>query len=427
MSVMPTLPLLKRVPPAVWIVLAWGLSIAYSMLAAARQPGSSGPLGADAVGHRDWALIAAASVIVVAAAVLLLKRPLISVTLLTIVTFAVTGATNAWTQLPLTALPAVGVALYFVTATQPARTSRWALAIVLITLLTHLGQTSHNALGLTTSTDDGAPATGTLFHVGEYQVTTNLPQLGTSDKGLLLAIIAWLAGRSVRRSREHAEALSVQVARQEVLAERLRIAREMHDTVAHSISIIALQAGAARRVMDNRPDRARQALTEIENAGRETLSGLRRILGTLRSAEGERTMPENAPPAPPGLDDLSRLAAATTAAGVQVDLRWEGERRPLPASIDLAALRICQESIANVVRHAGADSCAVTVDYREKGEVSVEITDSGRGHGTASSTGFGLAGLRERVALLHGEFQAGPRSGGGFQVSARLPVPDRSR
>jgi signal transduction histidine kinase len=212
------------------------------------------------------------------------------------------------------------------------------------------------------------------------------------------------------------------VTAQAVTVERLRIAREMHDTVAHSIGIVALQAGAARRVIDSRPDRARDALTEIEVAGRETLSGLRRMLGALRQADQDAGPDTTRLYQPPGLADLDRLATATTAAGVRVDVRWMGERRPLPPDVDLAALRIIQESIANVVRHADVRSCEVSIDCRRGDELAVEITDQGRRHGTSPGSGYGLAGLRERVALLHGDFHAGPRTGGGFRVSARLPV-----
>ncbi|WP_344343191.1 sensor histidine kinase, partial [Kitasatospora putterlickiae] len=244
-------------------------------------------------------------------------------------------------------------------------------------------------------------------------------RIGANDAGVLIAVIAWLVGRSAHRSREHAEALSARAASQAVTAERLRIAREMHDTVAHSIGIVALQAGAARRVIDTRPDRAREALGEIESAGRETLAGLRRMLGALRQADD----PGSAEPAtallrPPGLADLDRLTSVTTAAGVRVDVRWHGERRPLPAEIDLAAFRIIQESVANVVRHAAAPSCRIVLDHRPT-ELAIEVTDRGRGHGTtAPGAGFGLAGLRERVALLHGEFAAAPCPGGGFRVAA---------
>ncbi|MFE7566517.1 sensor histidine kinase, partial [Streptomyces sp. NPDC057539] len=255
----------------------------------------------------------------------------------------------------------------------------------------------------------------------------------------LTAIIAWLIGNSVHQARAHTAELQARAAAQAITAERLRIAREMHDTVAHSIGIIALQAGAAARVVETQPARAREAMITVEHVGRETLAGLRRLLGALRQADQEqesatrdqeptghdqgRTQALPQPAA--GLADLARLAATTTAAGVRVEVWWQGERRPIPADIDLAAFRIVQEAVTNVVRHAGADGCRVRVDYRED-ELGIEVIDRGKGCGTNTKTpdtGFGLVGMRERVALLHGHFTAGPRPGGGFRVAARLPVP----
>jgi signal transduction histidine kinase len=240
-------------------------------------------------------------------------------------------------------------------------------------------------------------------------------------RGLLvlsLMAVAGLVGNSVRQARQYAQRLSARTAAAAVTGERLRISRELHDMVAHSIGIIALQAGAAARVIDTQPDGARQALIAVETTSRETLSGLRRLLGGLRDGE------LGAEPAPlqpaPGLADVGQLAAVTTAAGVRVDVHWHGERRPLPPDIDQSAYRIIQESVTNVVRHAGAPSCKVYITYLD-GALSIEVTD--RGWGGADDAGFGLTGMRERVALLRGEFTAGPRPGGGFGVLARLPVP----
>ncbi|MDL4774856.1 sensor histidine kinase [Actinomadura xylanilytica] len=424
MSVTPPLPLLKRVPPGAWTALAWCVSVAYPVLVIGQNPDRPAFRTSGATGQTDWPLVAVASAVAFAAAALLRRWPLPSIALLMVATIGVTDAAHMNVQLPLTALLAVDVALFLVTAAQPPRTARAALALVLVVLIMHVGMTPDNTVGLTTATYDGAPAPGTRFVVGQFQVTTSLPHIGVSDAGVLVAVIAWLVGRSVRRSREHTEMLSAQAAAQAVTAERLRIAREMHDTVAHSMGIVALQAGAARRVIDRRPDRAREALAEIETAGRETLSGLRRMLGALRQADQDASA-ETA--RPHGLADLDRLAAATTAAGVLVDVRWEGERRPLPPEVDLAAFRVIQESITNVVRHAGVTSCEVSVDCRKDDEVAVVITDRGRGHGTAPGGGHGLAGLRERASLLHGDFDAGPRPDGGFRVAARLPVAGGAR
>ncbi|MEU8887821.1 sensor histidine kinase [Streptomyces sp. NPDC048442] len=238
----------------------------------------------------------------------------------------------------------------------------------------------------------------------------------------LVLAVAWVTGYSVRERRQHAAALSAQASTQAVTAERLRIARELHDMVAHSIGIIAIQAGVGSRVIETQPQEARNALTAIETTSRDTLSGLRRMLGALRQAEPGH-LPEGAPLDPvPGLADLDRLAATTTAAGVRVDVEWVGERRLLPADLDLSAYRIVQEAVTNVVRHSGAPSCRVTL-LQQQEEIGIEIVDEGRGGSRPQGIGYGLVGMRERAALLHGEFTAGPRPGGGFRVTARLPLP----
>ena len=237
----------------------------------------------------------------------------------------------------------------------------------------------------------------------------------------LLTIIAWLIGNSIRQTHARAELVRAQAAAQAGMAERLRIARELHDMVAHSIGIIAIQAGSGRRVFDARPDEARDALATIEATSRETLSGLRRMVTGLRRADPEPG-PGQAPLDPaPGLAGIERLAAMTLDAGVQVDVDWHGSREPLPADIDLSAFRIIQEAVTNVVRHAGTSQCQVCIGQQD-GQLSIEVTDSGRG-GSAAGTGYGITGMRERATLLGGDFSAGPRPGGGFRVTARLPLP----
>ncbi|MGW0431727.1 sensor histidine kinase [Micromonospora sp. NPDC003197] len=252
------------------------------------------------------------------------------------------------------------------------------------------------------------------------------PMVQESDlaaQSLLYALAmatAWMLGNSLRQRREHAAALRVQATSQAVTAERLRIARELHDMVAHSIGIIAIQAGVGSRVIETQPAEARNALRAIETTSRETLAGLRRMLGALRQADpASATEPVPLDPTP-GLADLDRLAAAATDAGVRVDVRWRGERRPLPAEIDLSAYRIVQEAVTNVVRHAHTGDCQVTVGYGDE-ELSVEIVDNGRGSAIGGN-GYGIVGMRERVSLLHGQFTAGPRPSGGFRVAARLPL-----
>ncbi|BDM69618.1 hypothetical protein HEK616_31050 [Streptomyces nigrescens] len=261
-----------------------------------------------------------------------------------------------------------------------------------------------------------------LLVIGVFARGDNLTVNGVI--ALLAMSASCIAGLLGRERREHAVALRAQEVAEAVTAERLRIARELHDMVAHSIGIIAIQAGVGSRVIQTQPAEAREALRAIEATSRETLSGLRRTLVSLRQAERDVTASKQSPLAPaPGLADLERLAATTTDAGVRVDVHRSGKQRPLPADIDLSAYRIVQEALTNVVRHAGTGSCRVAIGYGDE-ELSVEVVDEGRGAtGDGSTHGFGLVGMRERVGLLGGHLSTGPRPEGGFRVAARLPLP----
>ncbi|MFF4346620.1 sensor histidine kinase [Streptomyces sp. NPDC001530] len=399
MHVTPPLPLLKRVPPGAWVALTWCASTVFTFLARVRLPGEVTPDEQTAVQFYRWdglVILALATALALAGSRLLPRRPLTALALLLAAAgFATMNLAVGAIQLP--QFLAVDVALYFIAAARPRRTGVTAVSMALGLLVAWLTVRLLSGWGIGVS--------------AELAVA-------------LTAVVAWLLGDASHRTRAYAEKLRLQAATQAVTDERLRIAREMHDMVAHSIGIIALQAGAAARVVHTQPDAAREAMTAVETAGRETLAGLRRMLVALRQADQGRA-PDSSPLRPAeGLADLDRLAAATTAAGVRVDVHWEGERRQLPSDIDLSAFRIIQESITNVVRHAGTTACQVTVDYRDE-EVAVDVTDDGRGRGSGTDTGFGLVGMRERVALLHGEFTAGPRPEGGFRVTARLPVPVR--
>nr|WP_223241840.1 sensor histidine kinase [Streptomyces sp. CBMA123] len=255
---------------------------------------------------------------------------------------------------------------------------------------------------------------------------------GWAGQYALWLAVAWVIGGVYRKRREYLEALHEQRAARVVMAERLRIARELHDSVAHSIGIITVLSGAAARVVDTKPEQTRQALTGIESTSRQTLLELQRMLGALRRAEPDDAMPQAAPLAPAGsLADLPQLAERTADAGVRVHVAWRGERRPLPPEIELAAFRIVQESVTNVVRHSGARTCRVAVGYEPAG-VTIEVVDDGddgpdgpgrpRLSAAAGGSGFGLLGMRERVTLLSGQFSAGRRPEGGFRVAARLPA-----
>lgn len=393
MHVTPPLPLLKRVPPGAWTVLAWCGGAVFTLLMRLQLPGEwQATVHAGHFAYMWYGLLyqVVAAGLTVAGGVLLRRRPLTALSLL-LTASVLSSIPLGVGEIPPAQFLAVDVALYFIAAGRSGRTRAVALAMALSVLAGYL----------------------TVRLLFGWNVGTS-----TELAVAMTAVIAWLIGHAVHQAHEHAERLSAQAAAQAVTGERLRIARELHDMVAHSIGIIALQAGAARRVIDTQPVRARDALGEIETVGRETLSGLRRMLGALRQAEPERA----APLAPaPGLADLERLAATTTEAGVRVEVRWLGERRPLPAEVDMSAYRIVQEAVTNVVRHAGVRSCRVSVGYGEE-ELAIEVLDSGRGRARAAGGGFGLAGMRERVGLLHGEFAAGPRPEGGFRVAARLPL-----
>jgi signal transduction histidine kinase len=199
-------------------------------------------------------------------------------------------------------------------------------------------------------------------------------------------------------------------------AERLRIARELHDAVAHSIATITVQAGAAEHVIGEHPDQAAQALHAIKETSKQALAELREALGVLRQDEGAQP---RAPAA--GLAQLDALVERVRGAGIEVELEIEGESDAVPTAVDLAAYRIVQESLTNVVRHSGSSSAQVKITY-DRRLLTVAVSDEGGGEQRfTEGTGRGLSGMRERVQALGGTFEASPRPGGGFQVRASLP------
>ncbi|MEU5433672.1 histidine kinase [Streptomyces sp. NPDC020719] len=264
--------------------------------------------------------------------------------------------------------------------------------------------------------------------LGQWAVTDHGRAEFSDFLSTLLAVVAAIVipfaiGNAIRQQRVYGEALRAHAAARAVTGERLRIARELHDMVAQSIGVIAIQAGAAGLVIDTQPDGARRALGIIESTSRETLAGLRRMLVSLRRAEADPDSGADQAVAV-GLEGVERLAATASSAGVRVDVDWLGSRRPLPPEIDLAAFRIIQESVTNAVRHSGGHHCQVSVEYRDE-ELAIEVVDDGHGFaraGAAAGTGLGISGMRERVALLDGRFSAGAGPEGGFQVAVRLPA-----
>jgi signal transduction histidine kinase len=284
------------------------------------------------------------------------------------------------------------------------------------------------SIGAHTAGRDRWVALAAMFAIG-------LPFMVAADHngmaaGNTLAPIAWLSGawvvgviiRGRRLRTAELEQLTEELARQRdlqaeaaVAIERGRIARELHDVVAHNVSMMVVQAGAAERVLEGGQPDVRQALGAIAGTGRETIDEMRLLLGVLRGDDGLALAPQ------PGLGDLDQLVRNVADAGVRVDLRVEGEPAPLPPGVELSAYRIVQEALTNVIKHAGPASAEVIVRYDAAG-VEVEVRDDGRAASAQTSGGNGLIGMRERVAMLGGELQAGARRGGGFAVLARLPM-----
>jgi signal transduction histidine kinase len=278
-------------------------------------------------------------------------------------------------------------------------------------------------------------------------VPTILAAAGAALFGLLIrgqfaarnAQLAVMAERA-----EWAAAQRAEEGRRATLAERLRIARELHDIVAHHVSVIVIQAQGAQRMVDLDPGRSRRAMADVERTARTALEEMRRLLGLLRPsdddggagppdggvAEDRATKDRAAGPGerepPQGLGDIEALAARMAAPGLRVTMRTTGEPRPVPEDVGLTGYRIAQEALTNVLKHAGPARAQVELHYGEQLEITV--TDDGRGAaaaltGTPPGAGRGTTGMRERVSMLGGQFSAGPQPGGGFRVHAAIPDP----
>jgi len=260
---------------------------------------------------------------------------------------------------------------------------------------------------------------------------------GPSDVVFVTVVFggAWLLGRALRGRGQQAAQLERRAARLEadqqaqaraaVAAERARIARELHDVIAHSVSVMVIQAGAAEQLLEDTPERARGPLEAVQDTGRQTILELRRLLGILREDGQELSLAPQ-----PGLAGLELLMEEMRLAGLSVQLRVEGQPGRLPPGIDLAAYRIIQEALTNTLRHAGPAHAEVLVRYQQHA-VELEVLDDGHGpgpnNGASGASGHGLVGMRERVALYGGTLEAGPRTttkaaGTGYAVRARLPT-----
>ena len=308
-----------------------------------------------------------------------------------------TGVAFAAAQYPVALTPVVLLSIYTAAAVLPSRQARLLL----------VGAVAFGVVGATASpgpTDVGVPALiVSAWLLGNYVGSRRAYTAELEDKNRLL------------------EQARIELADRAVTDERLRIARELHDVVAHTMSVVAVHAGTGRMVADEDPAAARQALATIETTTRAALVEMRRMLGVLRGSDSEQ--PVTRAPAP-GLGNLDALVADVVASGVIVEVRVQGDRTDVPAGVDLAAYRIVQEALTNVIKHAGRVRATVTVRYTDDA-VTIEVDDEGAaGHDSPSvptATGHGLVGMRERVAMYDGDLDVGPAPIGGFHVAARLP------
>ena len=251
-------------------------------------------------------------------------------------------------------------------------------------------------------------------------VLNDVPSSENAVPIFLIGAAGWAVGRALAERGRRAAELEQRARHLEqaheaaALTERARIASELHDVVAHSVSVMTIQAGAARLLLDDDPEKARQPLIAVEETGHQALAEMRRLLGVLRGSDDTTLTPQ------PGLAQLDVLVEQTRAAGLPVDVTSDGQPRPLSPGIDLTAFRIVQEALTNVLKHGGAARARVSVRYRAD-TLELEVTNSGRvAH--ADGGGYGLLGMRQRVALYGGALDAEPRPEGGFEVRARLPI-----
>jgi signal transduction histidine kinase len=403
--------------PGHWIAIDCVIAAAPALIAAfaamaagaqARPVGLGGP-GPPSLGRAPAGLLLALAVYFPVA----LRRRGPVPAFCVLVAVSVLGYLGAGQPVAIATLLAAAYVLYLVTVTTSKQTGGTALALALALIAASM---------ITTYTTQGRSGDGAAIPIA------------------FALVIAWIAGYSVRQRRLYADMLRRQAANSAVAEERLRIARELHDVIAHSMSVIAVQAGYGQYVIDTSPSDARDALGAIQATSRDALEEMRRMLGVLRQQDA-MTHAALAPLAPaPGLANLGRLIDRTSGAGIRVALECSGAVRAVPAGIDLSAYRIIQEALTNVVKHAGDGAqCEVKLDYGGQA-IDIRVTDDGgrplvtavaggaaRAGGAAitpaSGTGHGIIGMRERVNLCGGEFSAGPLPDNGFQVSARLPLP----
>jgi signal transduction histidine kinase len=406
-------PPLRRLRPVHWIAI----DCAFTALALVYAELKAAPF------LREIPVGAAVAIVAVAVVPAAFRRYRPRTALALVVTAG--AVATAFSSSPVPAL-ATAFVMYVIPLRFPRRDALWLLAGTLLVMAAGLA-----AFAVVPHGDYG-PETGGIAKAA-----------GLLVESCLLVTVAWLIGYSVRQQRgqaadrrEQAERRArerVAEARRARSEERLEISRELHDVVAHTLSVITVQAGVAGYVIGTRPEEAARALSSIEETSRSALDEMRALLKVLRDGEtgagrgaGRGTRDTVLVPAP-GLADLDSLVERAGQAGVRVDLRVCGERPPLRAGLDLAAYRVIQEAVTNVITHAATDRCLVIVAYQED-TLTLEVTDSGCGgaaSGDASElpvAGNGIIGMRERAAMYGGEVWAAPRPGRGFQVTARFPL-----
>jgi signal transduction histidine kinase len=343
--------------------------------------------------------------------------------------------TNGWVQGSRPALAAAGLAMTLPLAWR--RRHPVAVAAVVFGALTVqdvvAGSDAHTpdpqlVAWIVAAYSVGAHANGAgALAGGALALGSTIGWIGLDDAFLPVAVIggAWVAGRLVHAGRARAVALEERTvaldrerdvrAQAAVTEERARIARELHDVVAHSISVMGVQAGAVRRVLRPEQKEQREALISVEQTGRQALAEMRRLLGILRRSDDDLA---HAPP--PSMAGMEELVEQLREAGLPVDLRVEGDPVLLAPGVDISAYRIVQEALTNTLKHAGPARAIVVIRYLKR-ELQLEVVDDGRGS-AQNDDGHGLLGMRERVAIYGGQLQTGSQSGGGFVVRARLPL-----
>ena len=330
--------------------------------------------------------------------------------------FGAVFAVFRWLEVPEVSVSSMGLALAIVSAGIHGGSGRTVVRAVVV------GGLMATVVFATFFADLGDVAANIQI-IRAFNLSLNIAFLGA----------AWVLGDMIRRTidyRSELETRAVQLEREReanasraVIEERVRIARELHDVVAHHVSVMGVQAGAARTVMGTAPEKAAETLASIEDTSRTAVSEMHRMLGMLRQVDDtDSTSPQ------PSLDRLDELIESMRHAGIGVELELTGERRPLSPMVDLSAYRIVQEALTNTVKHAGLAKALVRIDFGTS-DLEITVADDGRGAasaaGSPAGSGNGILGMRERAQLCGGTLEAGPKHGGGYRVHAVLPLGGR--